>query len=39
MSADVLEGEIGGVAWMPYEEFYRPMAHTIRKNQPAVAKN
>jgi len=34
----VLEGEVVGIASMPFEEFYRAMARAVRKNRPAVAK-
>jgi len=34
----VFEGEVVGIATMPFEAFYRAMARAIRKNQPSVAK-
>jgi len=34
----VLDGEIVGIALMPFESFYRAMARAIRKNKPGVAK-
>lgn len=34
----VLEGEIVGIATMPFKEFYGAMARAVRKNRPTVAK-